>query len=648
MSIDRRLIRSLATALLVGAAAPALSALQLHPMLSDHAVLQRGQPLRIYGTAAPGEQLSIVLASASTSTRADKQGRWSAQLPAMAAGGPYTLQVQGGGGSSASAQDILIGDVWLCSGQSNMEWPVSASLGGAGHIARASDPQLRITTIAKRTSVNPETGFAENPKWDLSTPKAVPDFSAACYFMGRDLRASQKVPIGLIDSTWGGTPIRAWMNEAAVRSTDGNAMVDLIATFRRDPAQAARKFGEDWGAWWRQQSGDVAGNEPWVTSRRLPWQPVPKMAFFNEWGPDWVDYTGAVWLRRTVTLSAAEAARSATLSLGVLDDMDQTFVNGVGVGSTNDWAAERNYQIAPGILKAGDNEVIVFVRNSWGPGGLAGPAEKVKLSLAGGSTKQLADGWQYSKVAANIASPPSAPWAGPNGAATIYNAMIAPLGPYGLKGAAWYQGEADVGTAGYDKRLAALFGTWREQFRNPNLPWLVVGLAGFGRPRSTPAPSGWAALVNDQRVGVQSDRHAAFVPAIDLGEPEDIHPVNKEEVGRRLALAARKIAYGDPAGRASPVPLFAVRTSEGNIAIRFSEPLQFIGGDTAVGFELCGNTQASCRFRSAWSWSKDTVVVERDSQPATRVRYAWADYPIVNLYDTDLLPASSFELPITN
>lgn len=645
MSIDRRLIPSIAATLLMGTAAPALAVPQLHPMLSDHAVLQRGRPLSIYGTAAPGEQLSISLASASAGTRADKQGHWSAQLPSMAAGGPYTLQVQGAGGSSASAQDILIGDVWLCSGQSNMEWPVSTSLGGAGHIARASDPQLRISTVAKRTSVNPESGFTEKPKWDLVTPKTVPDFSAACYFMGRDLRASQKVPIGLIDSTWGGTPIRAWMNEAAVRSTDGNAMVDLIATYRRDPAQAARKFGEDWGAWWRQQSRDVAGSEPWLASRQLNWRPVPKIAFFSEWGPDWVDYTGAIWLRRTVGLTAAEAARGATLSLGVLDDMDQTFVNGVGVGSTNDWAAERNYKIAPGILKAGENEIIVFVRNSWGQGGLAGPADKLKLSLADGATKPLGDGWEYSKVAGNIPSPPSAPWAGPNGAGTIYNAMIAPLGPYGLKGAAWYQGESDVGTPGYDRRLAALFGTWREQFRNPTLPFLIVGLAGFGTPRSTPAPSGWASLVNEQRAGVQTDGKAAFVPAIDLGEPEDIHPVNKQEVGRRLALAARAVAYGGE-GKLSPLPLSANRTAAG-VTISFTKALQALSGASPIGFELCGATQESCRFRDARVVG-NTVVIAADGQPATRVRFAWADYPVINLYDTDLLPASSFELPITN
>jgi len=642
MSIDRRLI--LLSALLGGVSAPALSAPTLHPLISDHAVLQRGEPLRIFGTAAPGERLTVTFANASRSVRADKRGSWSAELPAMQAGGPYAVKVTGANGAAATAQDVMVGDVWLCSGQSNMEFGLAQSLGGFGAIASSADDKLRITTIAKKTSINPETNFAEAPKWDLAGPKTVPDFSAACYFMGRNLRESQKVPIGLIDSTWGGTPIRAWMNEAAVQSTDGTAATDLIATYRRDPAAASRKFGEDFGVWWRQQSGDAAGREPWLASGSLQWGTVPKIAFFNEWGPDWGNYTGGIWLRRTVTLTPAQAASGATLSLGVVDDMDQTFVNGVGVGSTNDWAAERDYKIAPGILKAGENEIIVFARNSWGPGGLAGPADKLKLTLGDGSVKPLGEGWQYAKAPSNIGAPPSAPWAGPNGAATIYNAMIAPLGPIALKGAAWYQGETDVGTPGYDRRLAALFGTWRRQFREPSLPALVVGLAGFGPMRATPFDSGWARVMSEQRAFAQADPHAAFVPAIDLGEPDDIHPANKLELGRRLALAARSVAYGDPGGKLAPLPVRALRSGN-TIAVTFSKPLQALSGKSAIGFELCGDTQASCRFADA-RVSGPTVTITGDGQPATRVRYAWNDYPIVNLYDMDLLPASSFELPI--
>jgi sialate O-acetylesterase len=642
MSIDRRLI---AAALLGGLSAPTLATPQLHPLISDNAVLQRDRPLRLFGTASPRERLTIDVAGLSRVVRADKRGNWLIELPAMPAGGPHVVRVAGAGGSFASAQNVMLGDVWLCSGQSNMEWPLSASLGGGGHIAGASDEQLRITTIAKRTAISPETAFAEAPKWEQVTPKTVAEFSAACYFMGRDLRASHKVPIGLIDATWGGTPIRAWMNEAGVRSTGGAEAVELVAAYRRDPAAAARRFGENFGTWWRQQSGDPAGQEPWVTPGRLQWSAVPKISFYNDWGPEWANHNGSLWLRRSVVLTAQEARLGATLSLGIIDDLDQAFVNGVGIGSTNDWAAERNYRIAPAILRPGENEIIVFVRNSWGPGGLVGPAEKLKLTFDDGSAKPLGEGWQYAKVAGDVPGPPSAPWAGPNGAATIYNAMIAPLGSYGLKGAAWYQGETDVNVPGYDRRLAALFSNWRQQFRHP-LPFLVVGLAGYGTPRSAPAASGWAAVVDEQRRGVQADRHAAFVPAIDLGEPTDIHPVNKLEVGRRLALAARAVAYSDPQGSLAPLPIAARRMPEA-VEVTFSKPLQVLGGRSPVGFELCGATQESCRFRDA-RVSGASVVIANDGQPATRVRYAWADYPIVNLYDADLLPASTFEFPISD
>jgi sialate O-acetylesterase len=625
-------------------AAPAAGAPQLHPLFSDNAVLQRGQPLHIFGTAAPGERLTVQLGLLTRPARAAADGRWLVEFPALTPTSAVPLQVTGAEGKRATAVNVLIGDVWLCSGQSNMEWPLSASLGGGGHIARANDPELRITTIAKRTSTMAENGFTEAPKWEMVTPETVTDFSAACYFMGRDLRASQKVPIGLIDATWGGTPIRAWIDEAGVRATDGDEMPDLIATYRRDPATAARRFGEDFGKWWRQQSGDAVGREPWVESGNLQWRPVPKISFFNEWGADWVDYTGGIWLRRIVNLTASESAARGTLSLGIVDDMDQAFVNGIGVGSTNDWGAERNYPIAPGILKAGRNEILVFARNSWGPGGLTGPAEKLKLTFSDGRTKPLGEGWQYAKIASNISAPPSAPWAGPNGAATIYNAMIAPIGPYGIRGAAWYQGETDVNTPGYDRRLAALFRTWRGQFRDPRLPFLVVGLAGFGTPRATPFASGWAAVVDEQRAGVQADRNAAFVPAIDLGEPEDIHPVNKQEVGRRLALAARAVAYKDRDGKLAPLPLRAAR-GPSSVVVTFTKPLQALSGSAPIGFELCGATQESCRFANA-RVAGSTVVIASDGQPATRVRYAWADYPVVNLYDADLLPASTFELPI--
>jgi sialate O-acetylesterase len=221
--------------------------------------------------------------------------------------------------------------------------------------------------------------------------------------------------------------------------------------------------------------------------------------------------------------------------------------------------------------------------------------------------------------------------------------MIAPLGPIHLKGAAWYQGEADVGKPGYDQRLVAMMKGWRAQFREPQLPFLIVGLAGFGQPKTKPAASNWAQTIDEQRKGTDADPRSALVSAIDVGERNDIHPTNKQEVGRRLTLAAEALAYGDPKGLLEPKPLGASRTAEG-IVVTFDKAVQSYGG-APVGVELCGDTQDSCRYAAART-EGSTVVIADDRQPVTRVRYAWADYPIVNLYGPERLPVPPFELSL--
>jgi sialate O-acetylesterase len=271
---------------------------------------------------------------------------------------------------------------------------------------------------------------------------------------------------------------------------------------------------------------------------------------------------------------------------------------------------------------------------------MKGPASEFALTFADRRSKPLTSGWQYARIAASVGQPPVAPWDGSSGVSTIYNAMVAPLGPVGIKGVAWYQGEADVGQPGYDRRLAAWMANWRAQFRDPQLPFLIVGLAGWGKLVSKPVESGWAALIDEQRLATTRDPRAALASAIDLGEPNDIHPANKQEVGRRLALAAHKIVYED-GGAIGPLPVSAVRQGDA-VIVTFTKPLQVLSGANANAFELCGQ---ACRYANA-RVDGTTVVIAGDGQPVTRIRYAWADYPVVNLYDLYLLPVPVFELPV--
>ena len=636
-------MRWLAGALLLAASA-VQAAPALNPLFSDHGVLQRGRPIPVWGTAAPGEQVEVSLGSATTSATADGNGAWRASLPAMPAGGPYTLTASSASGR-ASANDVLVGDVWLCSGQSNMELQVSRALNSYNDTQSANDAQLRILTIPHHTAGTPQATVTPIA-WQAVTPATVGDFSAACYYMVRELRGSQHVPIGAIADSWGGTQIRSWMDEPSVIAI-GDEDSRLFALGRRDPGAANARFGEIWGAWWRAKAGDAPGTEPWHASDRLHWTPVPAMIYWEQWGdPRFASFDGMVWMRKRVTLTAAEAAQAATLSLGVIDEQDQTFVNGVAIGNRFSWEAPRDYAVPRGVLHAGVNEILVNIFDGSGAGGFAGPAERFRLSFADGHAQPIGTGWEYS-VAHVTDSPPRAPWDSAMGLATIYNGMIAPLGDYGLSGVAWYQGESDVGLPGsYADRLGAMMTAWRRQFGRPDLPFLIVSLANYGPFATHPVESGWAALREQQRLAVARDSHAALAIAMDLGERLDIHPGNKQELGRRLARAAGVLVYGAH----EPVGPEIARATRGGGAILLSfagvtGSLHSWSADFVTALELCGDTPQSCRYARG-TVEGSNVRIADDGRPATRVRYGWADSPVTNLYDEVPLPVGPFEVRI--
>jgi len=436
------------------------------------------------------------------------------------------------------------------------------------------------------------------------------------------------------------------MDEASVIAI-GDEDARLFALARRNPAAANAAFGARWGEWWRAHTGDAAGAEPWHASDRLHWTPVPAMIYWEQWGdPRFASFDGMVWMRKRVTLTAAEAAQPATLSLGVIDELDETFVNGVAIGNRYSWEAPRDYAVPRGVLHEGVNEILVNIFDGGGAGGFQGPAARFHLTFADGSAKPIGEGWEYS--VANVRdAPPRAPWDEAMGFSFIYDGMIAPLGDYGLTGVAWYQGEADVGLPGsYADRLGAMMATWRRQFGRPDLPFLIVSLANFGPFAIHPVESGWAALREQQRLAVRRDPHAALAIAMDLGERLDIHPGNKQELGRRLARGARALAYGarEPVG---PEVARATR-GPGGIVVDFAGvtgALHSWSSNIVTALELCGDTPQSCRYAQGVADGR-TLRIADDGRPATRVRYGWADSPVTNLYDEVPLPVGPFEARI--
>jgi sialate O-acetylesterase len=577
---------------------------------------------------------------------ADAEGRWSTTFPAREPGAALTLTAQAGG-ERQTISDLLVGDVWLCSGQSNMEYPLRRALAGEAEAANAADPNIRLLQTGRTSLPTPTTALPKEAVWRAATPESANNFSAACFFMGREIKKTTGVPIGLIDATWGGSVIQDWISRDGLHALgDYDEGLAVLADYARSPDVGVAHWSAMLGRW-------AAKAEPQATSWNRPdfddrdWKTMPAEQFW-ETNPGLETFDGTIWLRATITLTDKQARQGATLSLGPIDDLDTTFVNGREVGSSQGWDKPREYKVAPGVLKAGPNVIAVRAIDTSGGGGAWGPAAQKGLKFDDGSFAPLGATWRY-KVSATIAEsglPPTAPWVGTSGLSTLRNGMIAPLIPYGLKGFAWYQGEANVAEpAAYARLLPALVADWRKAFGGPDLPFLVVQLADFGPRQIAPVESGWAGVRDVQRRAAAADPKVGLASAVDIGDITDIHPANKQQVGHRLALQARKLAYGETAlVAAGPAPLSATRTG-GAVTVRLDQPAVVQADVRPVGFELC-DAGGACRFADAALAGDQVRLAVPAGFAPVKVRFAWADSPILNLYGRTGLPATPFELPI--
>jgi sialate O-acetylesterase len=619
-------------------------------LFADHAVLQRDRPIDVWGRAAAGETVTVTLASATQTARADSQGHWALKLPAQTAGGPFTLSARTDT-AAQNANDVMMGDVWLCSGQSNMEWAVRNTLDAGSEVALSANERIRHLAITRASSAAPVARFEAPLEWKVAGPATTEHFSAACYYFVRELQKTVNAPQGIISSNWGGSRIEPWMSEAGLRAIDGyQAPLELLGEYRANRAIAFWHRGEIWQKWWLAQSA-TKGKQPWTKNYdKAGWQRAPEpLGHWETWNvPALGRYDGMVWFRAHVRLTRAQAQQAARLSMGLVDDVDVTWVNGRAVG--NSFGLDpRVYDLPAKLLQAGDNLVVVNVQDFWGDGGMYGPGEQRALLLADG-TRIPVSGWEY-QVAPPLGWPPPAPWESLNGVNVLYNAMIAPLGNYGLRGVAWYQGEANAGLADaleYQALLQGMFADWRRQFQAP-LPFLVVQLANYGKLAGSNVDSGWARLREAQRRAVAADGNAGLAVTIDIGNRDDIHPTNKQDVGKRLARAARHVVYGEKLSASGAQPQSARRSAAGVDVLLgdFDGRLTVIGARDPSGFELCGATQDTCRFVRAELRDGGAVRLEDAAAgTATRVRFCWADSPLCNLYDTTGLPVGPFELDI--
>ncbi|MFB9862482.1 sialate O-acetylesterase [Rufibacter immobilis] len=638
-------IRRLAFVLLCLFQLEAFSQVRLPQLVSDGMVLQRNAKTNIWGWASPGEKVTVSFKGKSYKAITGADGKWKVVLSPLPAGGPYTIDIKAS--NQLKVNDVLVGDVFLCSGQSNMVHQMSLhNITYAQDIATANYPKIRHFWIPTATNLAGPAQDLPPAAWKSANPQDVNNFSAVAYFFARKLYERYQIPIGLINASVGGTPIEAWTSEeglkefpAILATINKNRDTSYVNPIQRQAMAAAAanrlKVEQDKGL-----TGPVKWFDPSFTPKG--WRNINIPGYWEDQGIK--DLNGVVWYRKEIEVPASMAGMPAKAFLGRIVDADALYVNGKPVGNTTYQYPQRRYTLPAGTLKPGKNLFVVRVTNHGGKGGFI--PDKPYYLEANGQTLDLKGTWQY-KVG-EVYRPGTGTGGGinvQNQPTALYNAMVAPATDYTLKGILWYQGESNAGNpTEYKKLLPALISDWRNKWQQGNLPFLYVQLPNFMEVNYLPSESNWA-LMREAALQTLAVPNTAMAVTIELGEWNDIHPDNKKDVGERLALAAQKLVYADKK-IVSSGPLYQSSKIEGNkIVLSFAHVgsgLVSIDGEELTQFAIAG---ADKKF--VWANARiegDKVVVWSDEVTAPKfVRYAWADNPDgANLYNKEGLPASPF------
>ncbi len=623
-------------------------------LFQDGMVLQRGVDIAVWGWADAGENISVVLADAkgkavSTATAtANSEGRWQLALPKkkIKAGGPYTLSFTSQASNLKSINDVWVGDVWLLSGQSNIDVTVERVYPQyTKEIDSNENPMVRLFRVQNETSTSGEKQDIgpTRTNWKPLNKQNAWLFSAVGYFLGLRMQQTTGVPQGIIVNSWGGTPIEAWL--------PADSMV------LHYPTQAAKTRLYDNPDFIRaQQRANQLADQRWnqLLDERDSIASFTSAAYddsqwrkVNQWEWSWRG-VGSTWLRQHVNVDKAHAGQPARLLLGTLFDADITYVNGQQVGRTYYQYPPRRYDIPEGLLREGDNVIAVRFINKYGsahfipekPYLLAFGDDRQSLNPLPADVIRLGETWkQHSGV--DMPSCPSGDVSLQNLPSTLYNAVLSPLAPMSLAGVVWYQGESNTGNArDYAPMLRMLMSSWRERFQQPQLPFVVVQLANYMACVPQPQNTGWSQVREAQRTVAESDPWAESVVNIDLGETQDIHPLRKREVAERVGLCFDRLVFG------KPVQLFpkvtSARTAEGRVVLTLDQPLR---DGSLKYFELAGNDGRFSNVEATAQGNTITLTAPMNS-PAT-VRYAWKDNPLgPDAYSQGGLPLGPFELKL--
>ncbi len=608
---------------------------KLAPLFSDGMVLQRNIRNAVWGWADFNEQITVTWLDKTYTIKPDNTGKWMVYLDAAPAGGPYILTINGR--NQIQIKDVLIGEVWICSGQSNMEWRMNMlNHKYDAEIAASTNPNIRHIKIINSQSLTPQTDV-QTSGWKPANPENTPSFSAVGYFFAKDLYDKLHVPIGLVSSNWGGTVAQAWTSLEALQTFPN--YLSEYDEWKKTAQPGEQNMDKLFADYQKALKTKDIGLKTWMKTNlnTASWKTMNQPSDWSKTELENVD--GIVWLRKEVTIEKEDAGKDLILHLGPIDDNDITYFNGVKVGATDGYSLERNYKVKGGLVKPGKNVIAVRVVDTGGGGGLWGQEKPLELEI---NNKKIAlnGSWQY-KLSLNAKNPQSN--ASPNHPSLLFNGMIAPLIPYGIKGVIWYQGESNAGRAYEYRRLfPTMITDWRNRWQQGEFPFLFVQLANYMKVQSEPVDSEWAELREAQTMTLDLPV-TGMACIIDIGEAGDIHPKNKLDVGKRLSYVARKVAYGEDIAHMGPL-YFSYQTEGDKIRVNFTN----LGkGLVAKNGELKGFAIAGADKKFYWAKARiegDQVVVWSESVPnPVAVRYAWADNPEgCNLYNTADLPASPF------
>lgn len=623
----------------------------LPSVFTDNMVLQQKTDITFYGDATKNKQLTVKTGwnGKEYHTEADGQGKWSLKIPTPAAGGPYEITFSDG--KKLQLKNVMIGEVWFCSGQSNMEMPVAGwgkVMNYEQEIAEAAYPAIRLFQVKKNTSLAPLKEVESTlGGWQECSSATVPEFSALAYFYARALWKELNVPIGVIDCTWGGTPAEAWTNHETLRQVMGfREEMDKLERLGFDPNRMEQAYSEERAHWQSlftekdkgMENGKLCWTAPSLSEE--DWQTISLPGYWE--GKGLKDFDGIIWFRRSLEIPAEWAGKPLTLRLGMIDDEDITYFNGVEIARGAGYMTPRTYTIPAKLVKAGKAVLAVRVSDFGGEGGIHGKAEELYVE-ADGKRISLAGDWKY-RIGLSLKGFPPAPVSPIQSSSyptVLFNAMVKPWTAFPIKGVIWYQGEANVGRSEqYGDLFPALITDWRRQWRS-NFPFYFVQLANFMESKKIQPNSEWAALREAQTKALKLDQVGMAV-TIDIGLADDIHPKNKQEVGRRLALLALAGSYGKNVSSSAPVfQNYIIKGDKMELDFGQKQDGFKIKYTTLKGFTIAGPDRVFYSAEAMVQNGKIIVSSPKVSVPLA-ARYGWADNPDCNLYGENGLPVAPF------